>query len=51
MAVLFETPRLLVRHLQPNDVDAYHRIIGDAEVMRYIRPPQTLPAPASFSKR
>lgn len=51
MAVLFETPRLLVRHLQPTDVDAYHRIIGDAEVMRYIRPPQTFAGTREFLEK
>ncbi len=48
MPVLFETPRLQVRHLQSADVDAYHRIIGDAEVMRYIRPPQTFAGTREF---
>jgi len=48
MAALFETPRLLVRHLRATDVDAYHRIIGNAEVMRYIRAPQTFAGTREF---
>lgn len=51
MAVLFDTPRLRVRHLRSADADAYHRIIGDAEVMRYIRPPQTFAGTREFLEK
>lgn len=34
--VIFETERLLVRHLEPDDVDNLYAITGDAELMRYV---------------
>ena len=33
--ILFETPRLLVRHLQLNDLDAMHAIFSDPIVTRW----------------
>lgn len=48
MAVVFDTDRLLVRHLQPSDLDDYHQIIGSTEVMRYIRPAQDYEGSRAF---
>lgn len=38
--LLFETPRLRVRLLTMADFDLYFSLQNDAEVMRYIRPPE-----------
>jgi RimJ/RimL family protein N-acetyltransferase len=39
--IVFETARLTVRHFTVADYDNYFYLQGDAEVMRYIRPPRT----------
>ncbi len=39
--IIFETPRLLVRRLVREDFDNFYFFNSDADVMRYIRPPQT----------
>ena len=39
--ILFESKRLAVRHLTPEDLEDYFRLNGDEELMRYIRPPKT----------
>ena len=36
MATILETARLLVRHMDPADLDALHAITGDPEVMRFV---------------
>lgn len=33
--ILFETPRLIVRQLHPNDLDDFYAICGNAELMQY----------------
>jgi len=38
---IFETERLRVRHFTQDDYDHFFSLQGDAEVMRYIRPPRT----------
>ena len=40
--IIFETERLLVRHLQADDVDNLYAITGDAELMRYMGDGQPL---------
>ncbi|MBA3871253.1 MAG: GNAT family N-acetyltransferase [Anaerolineae bacterium] len=40
--VIFETERLLVRHLQVDDVDNLYTVISDAELMRYMGDGQPL---------
>jgi len=40
--VIFETERLLVRHLQAEDVDNLYAITGDPELMRYVGDTQPL---------
>lgn len=42
MTVIFETARLQVRHLEPSDSDALHRITGDVELMRHMGDGQPL---------
>ena len=32
---ILETPRLILRHFQDDDVDAMNSVLGDAEVMRF----------------
>jgi len=39
---LFETERLRLRPLLPNDVDELFKILGDAETMKYYPAPKTL---------
>ncbi|TNE61596.1 MAG: N-acetyltransferase [Bacteroidetes bacterium] len=34
-SMVFETPRLLVRHLRPDDLSAFHEMQGNTNVMRY----------------
>ncbi len=34
--MIFETERLIVRHLQPEDMDAFYAICSDPEVNRYM---------------
>jgi RimJ/RimL family protein N-acetyltransferase len=34
--LILETPRLLVRQLEPHDFDEFYAICGDAELMRYV---------------
>lgn len=34
--ILFETPRLIVRHLQPGDADDMYAIYGDPAVVRWV---------------
>ena len=34
--MIFETPRLLVRHLEAGDVDALLAVYGDADAMRWV---------------
>lgn len=36
--VLFETPRLIIRHYTPEDADHFFKLNGDKEVVKYIRP-------------
>jgi [ribosomal protein S5]-alanine N-acetyltransferase len=38
---IFDTPRLVVRHFTADDYDNYFSLQGNADVMRYIRPPRT----------
>lgn len=40
--IMFETDRLLVRHLKADDVDNLYAITGDAELMRYMGDGQPL---------
>jgi RimJ/RimL family protein N-acetyltransferase len=40
--ILFETPRLIVRQLQPEDVDAMFAVYGDPEVVRWVDDGQPL---------
>ena len=39
---MFETERLLVRHFQTNDLDAFAELCADPEVMRYVGDGTTL---------
>jgi [ribosomal protein S5]-alanine N-acetyltransferase len=41
MVVLFQTPRLHIRLLTMDDLDLFFALQSDAEMMRYIRPPET----------
>ena len=34
--VMYSTERLLVRHIEPTDVDAMHAVYGDADAMRWV---------------
>lgn len=34
--ILFETPRLEVRHFQPSDLDVFAALCADPNVMRYV---------------
>ena len=34
--IVLETERLVVRHLRPDDLDAFFEICADADVMRYV---------------
>jgi len=43
IGVVFETDRLWVRPWQEDDVDGWHDIIGDAEVMKYVGTGKTSP--------
>lgn len=36
--MIFETDRLIVRTLTPEDADVYFQLHGDPEIMKYIRP-------------
>lgn len=36
--MIFETDRLIVRPLQPEDAEVYFQLHGDPEIMKYIRP-------------
>lgn len=40
MPVLFQTPRLYIRHYSPEDFEDFFKLNGDPEIMRYIRPAQ-----------
>lgn len=40
--ILFETPRLIVRQLQPDDVDAMFALYGDPTVVRWVDDGQPL---------
>jgi [ribosomal protein S5]-alanine N-acetyltransferase len=40
MPVLFQTPRLYIRHYTLDDFENFFRLNGDPEIMRYIRPAQ-----------
>ncbi len=40
---LISTPRLLIRPLTMDDFDFYFKLQSDAEMMRYIRPPESDP--------
>lgn len=33
--IVLETPRLILRELAPDDVDALHEVLGDAEIMTF----------------
>jgi RimJ/RimL family protein N-acetyltransferase len=37
--MIFETERLYVRHLRPQDLDALHVLYSDPAIMEFIRPP------------
>jgi [ribosomal protein S5]-alanine N-acetyltransferase len=39
--IVFETARLIVRYFRESDIDNFFLVNGDAEIMRYIRAPQT----------
>lgn len=43
-----KTKRLLIRELTPADTDGLHRILSDADVMRFIEPPYTRQQTAAF---
>lgn len=47
---LIESERLYVRHFTMDDLDNFFRLSGDEEVMRYIRPVQSLEETAVFLK-
>lgn len=34
--IVLETDRLIIRHLQSQDLDEFYEICGDAEIMRYV---------------
>lgn len=33
--IIAETPRLILRHIQSDDADAFNSVFGDPEVMRF----------------
>lgn len=37
--MIFETKRLIIRKFECNDLEAFYDMVGDPEVMRYIKPP------------
>lgn len=39
---ILETEQLIIRHLQPTDLDEFCEICGDAEIMRYVGNSQPL---------
>jgi ribosomal-protein-alanine N-acetyltransferase len=39
--IMFETPRLIVRHYTIEDLENFYLLNSDVEVMRYIRPVKT----------
>jgi ribosomal-protein-alanine N-acetyltransferase len=47
---IFETPRLIVRPLTEMDFEPFFLLNGDAEVMQYIRSPQTREEALAFLK-
>jgi ribosomal-protein-alanine N-acetyltransferase len=46
--MIFESANLYVRHLVREDLDNFYRLVGDEEIMRYIRAPKTYPETAAF---
>lgn len=40
--IIIQTPRLVIRHLQPQDFDDFYAICGDAELMHYMGDGQAL---------
>ena len=51
MATIFETERLIIRPYTMDDLDNFFRMNGDEEVMRYIRPAQTLEQSKEFLQK
>ncbi len=49
--IVFETERLIVRPYTMDDLDIFFRLNGDEEVMRYIRPAQSLEQTKVFLKK
>jgi [ribosomal protein S5]-alanine N-acetyltransferase len=49
--IIFETERLVVRPYTMDDIDNFFRLNGDKEVMRYIRPAQTLEQSKEFLQK
>jgi ribosomal-protein-alanine N-acetyltransferase len=48
---IFETPRLIVRRYSERDLDRFFLLNGDTEIMRYIRPAQSLDQTRDFLQR
>ena len=51
MAVVLETERLLLRHLEPEDTDAIFAVIGDPIAMQYYPQPFTREGAVSWIER
>jgi [ribosomal protein S5]-alanine N-acetyltransferase len=49
--IIFETERLVIRPYTMDDMDDFFRLNGDEEVMRYIRPAQTLTQAKEFLQK
>lgn len=49
--IIFETERIIVRPYTKNDLHHFFRLNGDEDIMRYIRPAQTLEQTKEFLKR
>ncbi len=43
-----ETNRLVIRDFYPGDTEALHRILGDAETMKYLEPPYSFDKTEAF---
>ena len=43
MTICYETPRLIVRHINMDDLDAFAALCADAETLRYVGDGTTLP--------
>lgn len=49
--IIFETERLIIRRYTPEDLHHFFKLNGDGDVMRYIRPVQTLEQSEAFLQR